>query len=191
MMRNSFIWFCVVAIIVIPLSFAANSSLLQWREPPYIIAGFAGVLGLAVLFCQPLLAQGALPGINLLQSRRLHRLLGFTLLVSVVIHVAGLWVSSPPDVIDALLFQSPTAFSLWGVIAMWLVIATSIFATMRSKLRLSQKLWRRLHTVIGLVIVVCSVIHALLIDGTMEFVSKLLLCGFTVLATAIVVFKQY
>jgi len=189
-MRNSFIWFCVVAIIVIPMSFAATSPLLQWREPAYIIAGFAGVLGLAILFCQPLLAQGVLPGIKLLRSRRLHRLLGFTLFLSVVIHVAGLWVSSPPDVIDALLFKSPTAFSLWGVIAMWLVFATSFIAAMRSNLRLSPKSWHRIHKAIGFVIVVCSIIHALLIDGTMEFVSKLMLCGFTMLATLVVVFKQ-
>ena len=31
--------------------------------------------------------------------------------VAVVIHVAGLWITSPPDMIDALLFTSPTPFS--------------------------------------------------------------------------------
>ena len=189
-MRNALIWFVVLSIIVVPLSFAASSPLLQWRDPIYIAAGFAGVLGMALLFCQPLLAQGLLPGISLLRSRRLHRLLGLALLLSVVVHVVGLWITSPPDVIDALLFKSATSFSLWGVIAMWLVFATSCFAVFRSKLRLSSRLWRRIHKAMGLVIVVCSIIHALLIDGTMELVSKIILCGVSALVTLMVVLKQ-
>jgi len=189
-MRSIITWLVVLTVIVVPLGFAATSSLLQWREPFYIAAGLAGVIALVFLFCQPLLAAGLLPGISLLDSRRIHRWLGFALLLGVIVHVLGLWVTSPPDVIDALLFQSPTPFSAWGVIAMWLVFATACFAVFRSKLRLSAKLWRRSHKTIGLAIVICSVVHALLIDGTMEFVSKLVLCGFLVLATTAAIFKQ-
>lgn len=189
-MRNALIWFGFLSIIVVPLSFAAVSPLLQWREPIYIVAGFTGVVGMTILFCQPLLAQGFLPGINRLRSRRIHRALGLALVLSIVIHVAGLWITSPPDVIDALLFRSPTPFSVWGVIAMWLVFISGCIAAFRFKLRLSSKSWSSIHKILGLAIVACSIVHALLIDGTMELVSKIMLCGFAALATLVVVFKR-
>ena len=110
--------------VLVPLALAAMSPLLQWRQPVYIAAGFAGIIAMCLLLLQPLLAGGLLPGLTGLRGRRLHRWTGALLVTAVLLHVAGLFVTSPPDVIDALLFRSPTPFSAWGVIAMGAVLAT-------------------------------------------------------------------
>ncbi len=168
-----------------PLGLAATSPLLQWRQPVYIAAGFAGVLGLALMLLQPLLAAGLLPGLGPVRGRRVHRWIGGLLVASVVLHVLGLWITSPPDVIDALLFRSPTPFSVWGVLAMWLIFATAVLALVRR--RLGPKLWRRLHTTLALFIVAGSALHALLIDGTMEVLSKWALSALVLAVTAKVI----
>lgn len=76
------------------------------------------MIGLALLLMQPLLAAGLLPGLPLPHSRAVHRLIGGALVVAVIAHVATLWLTSPPDVVDALLQRSPTPFSVWGIVAM-------------------------------------------------------------------------
>ena len=83
---------------------------------------------MALLLVQPLLVAGYLPGLPRSRGRRMHRWVGGGLIAAVVIHVAALWLTSPPDVIDALLFVSPTPFSAWGVIAMWAVFAAAALA---------------------------------------------------------------
>jgi len=90
-------------------------------------------------------------------------------------------VTSPPDVIDALLFASPTPFSAWGVIAMWALFASALLAGLRRRLR--PRHWRRAHTLLAAVIAVGSVVHAMLIEGTMETFSKAALCALVVAAT--------
>ncbi|MCR9062034.1 MAG: ferric reductase, partial [Rhodobacteraceae bacterium] len=85
-------------------------------------------------------------------------------------------------VIDALLFRSPTPFSVWGVIAMWAVFAAALLAAIRRRLQLRPRTWRLAHTSLALVIVAGSVIHALLIEGTMETVTKVALCGLVLAA---------
>jgi predicted ferric reductase len=167
---------------VVPAGLAAASPLLQWREPIYIIAGFAGIGALILLMWQPLLAGNDVPGLNRLRSRHVHRWTGILLVSTVIIHVAGLWITSPPDVVDALRFASPTPFSVWGVIAMWAVHATAALTAMRRRLNLTARLWRRFHKTLALIIVGASVIHALLIEGTMEFYSKAALCAVVVAA---------
>lgn len=174
--RAILIWTIVVVAIALPITAAAASPLLAWRDPIYIAAGFAGVVGMALLLVQPLLAGGYLPGLSIQRRRSVHRIVGMTLVVSVVIHVAALWITSPPDVIDALLFRSPTPFSAWGVIAMWAVFAAALLAALRRRLRLRWRTWRLGHTALTAVTVLGSVIHALLIEGTMEMVSKVVLC---------------
>ena len=87
----------------------------------------------------------------------------------------------PPDV-DALLFTSPTPFSAWGVIAMWAVFAAALLAANRKRLPL--RTWRLGHTLLVSGAVLGSVVHALLIEGTMEFFSKAALCALVLLATA-------
>lgn len=158
----------------IPFAAAASSPLLAWRSPIYIGAGFAGILAMLLLLVQPLLPRQALPGLSAWQARRAHRMVGSLVVIAVVAHVAGLWITSPPDVIDALLFASPTPFSAWGVIAMWALFATAGLAVFRRTLRV--RMWRRGHKALAIIIVGCSVVHALLIEGTMEPLSKALLC---------------
>jgi predicted ferric reductase len=86
-------------------------------------------------------------------------------------------------VVDALLFRSPTPFSAWGVIAMWALAATALLALFRRRLRLRWRRWRIAHTALAVVIVAGSTLHALLIEGTMETVTKSALCGLVVAAT--------
>ena len=95
--------------------------------------------------------------------------------MAVVLHVGGLWISSPPDMIDALLFASPTPFSPFGVIAMWAIFAVALLAAFRR--RLGLRTWRIAHMVLAAVIVVGSVVHGMLIEGAMETVSKAALCA--------------
>jgi predicted ferric reductase len=173
--------------VVVPIAAAAVSPLLAWREPGYVLAGFAGIFGVTLLLVQPLLAAGELPGLSVVASRRSHRGVGVVLVLAVLIHVAALWITSPPDVIDALSFASPTQFSAWGVIAMWAVFATALLAAVRRRLRLRLWAWRIAHTGLGAVIVVGTVVHAVLIDGTMEAISKVALSVLVVAATAKVI----
>jgi len=182
--RGILVWAALSAALVVPLGVAATSPLLAWREPIYIAAGFAGVVALALLLLQPLLAGGYLPGLQGRRGRRLHAWIGAGLVAAVVAHVAGLWLTSPPDVIDVLLFRSPTPFSVWGVIAMWAVFAAALLATFRRRLRLRPKTWRFCHTALATVIVAGSVVHAMLIEGTMGTLSKAALSAL-VLAAAV------
>ena len=181
--RALIIWPALATIVVVPLAIAATSPLLAWREPIYILSGLAGVIAMALMLMQPLLAGGYLPGLSPQRARRLHRWTGGTLVASVTIHVAGLWLTSPPDVIDALLFASPTPFSAWGVVAMWALFATALLAAFRGSLRRRLRVWRLAHSALAVVIVLCSVIHALLIEGTMGTISKAALCVLALAAT--------
>ena len=180
--RVALIWAALVAAIGVPIALAATSSLLEYRGPVYIVAGFAGILALGLVLVQPLLIGGYLPGLAGYRGRRAHYWIGATLVVAVVVHVAGLWVTSPPDMIDALLFVSPTSFSPFGVIAMWAIFAVALMAAFRRRLGLAPRTWRIGHMLLAVVIVVGSVVHGLLIEGTMETMSKAALCVLVVLA---------
>ncbi|MFY0692155.1 MAG: ferric reductase-like transmembrane domain-containing protein [Paracoccaceae bacterium] len=181
--RATLIWAALVLAIAVPVIAAAYSPLLAWRRPVYIAAGFAGVLSMALILLQPLLVAGYLPGLPALRGRRVHRWSGSLLIGAVIVHVGGLWITSPPDVIDALSFTSPTPFSAWGVIAMWAVFGAALLALLRQHLRWSLRLWRFAHGSLALVTVLTGVVHALLIEGTMETVSKAILCLLVVIAT--------
>lgn len=188
--RPALIWFGLVTVMAVPLAAAAASPLLQWRDPVYIVAGFAGVVAMSLLLLQPLLAGGFLPGISAMRARRIHRWIGGGLVAAILVHVAGLWVTSPPDVIDALLFVSPTPFSAFGVVAMWAVFATALLAAFRMRLRLRPRLWRLWHVSLAVLIIAGSVVHAMLIDGTMEFFSKAVLCTLVVAAMLAVILAR-
>lgn len=173
-MKTTLIWGAVVLAITVPIALAAQSPYLAWRQPIYIASGFAGIAGLALLLLQPLLAKGALPGLSPIASRRLHRATGAALTAAVLLHVAGLWITSPPDVIDALTFRSPTPFSAFGVVAMWACFAAAAMALVRRRIPLKR--WRLTHKILTLVVVTGTVIHAMLIEGTMEPITKALMC---------------
>jgi predicted ferric reductase len=171
-----------VAAIGVPIAFAAASPLLEWRGPVYIAAGFAGIFGLGLLLVQPLMIGGHLPGPSAYRARRAHHWIGGALVVMVVIHVGGLWITSPPDMIDALTFTSPTPFSPFGVIVMWAIFAVALLAAFRR--RLGLRTWRIVHMSLAAVIIVGTVAHGMLIEGAMETISKAALCVL-VLAAAI------
>ncbi|MCD1641716.1 ferric reductase-like transmembrane domain-containing protein [Aurantimonas coralicida] len=177
-------WSALAVAVLGPVAVAATSEYLAYRSGIYIAAGFAGIVAMALLLLQPLLAAGYLPGIGMRDGRRIHRWVGTALVTAIVAHVAGLWLTSPPDVVDALLFTSPTPFSDWGVIAMWALFAAALLAALRRTLRLRPRVWRFAHTALASVVVVGSVVHALLIEGTMGTVSKIALCALVLAATA-------
>src|SRR6478735_144375 len=133
--KVTLIWAALAAAICVPLAFAATSPQLEWRDPLYILAGFAGIAALCLVLVQPLLIGGYLPGLQAFRGRRAHAVIGGALVAAVMVHVGGLWISSPPDMIDALLFASPTPFSPFGVIAMWAILAVALLAALRRRLR--------------------------------------------------------
>ena len=182
-------WPATLVVVGIPIAIAASSPLLQYREPVYIVAGFAGILAMALLLIQPLLLTSVLPGATGRRGRKIHLWVGIGLLITVVVHVVGLWITSPPDVVDALLFRSPTQFSIWGVIAMWSVLAAAILGIFRRRLAIKAQVWRLTHTLVTSVVVIGTVIHALEIDGAMGTVSKLVMSGFVLLAMIIAVIR--
>lgn len=186
-LRNVLIWSAVLAAVLIPIWIAAGSEFLAYRDAVYIVAGFAGIIGMTLLFMQPLLVGGHLPGLRLGRGRQVHRWVGGMLLLSVVLHVIGLWLTSPPDVVDALLFRSPTPFSIWGVLAMWALLLAASLAAFRRRLRLSPSVWRTGHTAFVVIAVAGTVAHALLIEGTMGRLSKGVLSVLVLSATLKVV----
>jgi len=175
-------WAALAVAVCVPIAFAAASPLLAYRGPIYIVAGFAGIIALGLTLVQPLLIGGYLPGLSGYRGRRAHHWIGGALVAAVVVHVAGLWITSPPDMIDALLFVSPTPFSPFGVIAMWAIFAVAILAAVRR--RLGLRTWRIAHMSLAVIIVAGSVAHGMLIEGTMETISKAAVCAL-VLAAAI------
>lgn len=173
-LRGAVIWALLSGLLVWPIWDAARSPLLQWRDPVYIAAGLFGVLGLVLLVLQPLLVARVLPGVQGPRARRAHIWAGSALVLSVVLHILGLWITSPPDVIDVLLFRAPAPFSIWGVLAMWAIFGAAVLALLRGGLRNGP--WRIAHTALVSVAVVCTILHALLIDGAMAPGSKYVVC---------------
>ena len=177
---TALIWAALIAAIGVPIALAAASPLIVWRDAIYIVAGFAGIFALWLLLVQPLLIGGYLPGLSAYRARRVHHWVGGALVAALVAHVAGLWVTSPPDMIDALLFRSPTPFSPFGVVALWAIAAVALLAFVRR--RLGLRTWRIAHLSLAAVIVIGGVAHAMLIEGTMETMSKVALCALVIVA---------
>jgi predicted ferric reductase len=93
-------------------------------------------------------------------------------MLAIYIHVGGLWITSPPDVVDALLFVSATPFSAWGVIAMWAAFFAAFLGIYRQRMALRFRVWRLTHTMLASVTIIGSVVHAMLIEGTMEIMTR-------------------
>src|SRR5215471_12175939 len=140
--RVILIWAALAMAIGVPIAAAAMSEQLAWRGPVYILAGFAGILALGLVLVQPLLIGGYLPALSAYRGRRAHHWIGGALVLAVVIHVAGLWITSPPDMIDALTYASPTPFSPFGVTAMWAIFTVAFLASLRRRLGLRLRTWR-------------------------------------------------
>ena len=178
-------WGGVAAVMIAPVVIAAFSPYLESRDVPYLVGGFAGIVGLSLLFLQPLLPAGYLAGSKGPAGRRWHRRVGVAIVLAVALHVGGLYVTNPPDTIDALLLVSPTPFSVYGVTAMWGVVATAILVLLRRWLGLRYSVWRLIHNGLAAIVVVATVIHALQIEGAMEPGSKSMLCIAVVIATGV------
>ncbi len=181
-MRTVLIWVALAIALALPLGLAALSPLLAYRQPIYIAAALAGIAGMGLLVVQPLLAARLLSGLSPRMSRNCHRLTGILLVVLVVSHVGGLWVTSPPDVIDALLFRSPTLFTPFGVIGMWGLFGAAALALLR---RFGSGRWKTAHMGLATLVALCTIPHALLIDGTMETFSKYGLSALILIVTVL------
>ncbi|MFO1150552.1 MAG: ferric reductase-like transmembrane domain-containing protein [Alsobacter sp.] len=179
-------WASVAAIMVLPVAAAAFSPYLASRSAPYIVGGFAGIVALSALVLQPLLAAGSLAGAQGRTGRRWHRWLGAGIVAAVALHVAGLYLASPDDTIDALLLVSPTPFSVYGVTAMWGIVATALLVLLRPRLRMRYSAWRLIHNGLAAIVVAATVIHALQIEGAMEPRTKWMLCLAALCSTGIV-----
>lgn len=177
-------WAGVALVTGVPVVLAGFSPWLAYRGPAYIAGGFAGIFGLALLFAQPLLAAGYLPGTG--GTRRWHRWVGAAIVACVLAHVAGLYITSPQDTMDALLLVAPTPFSVYGVIALAGVVAIAAMVALRRRIGLRYSLWRLIHNGVAAVVVVATVVHALQIEGAMEPWSKWGLSVAVLAATAVV-----
>ena len=184
------IWTALILALGLPIGIAATSPFLAWRTPIYIAGCFAGIFALTLLLIQPLLAMRVILGLRPRLARQLHVVLGAALVFSVIAHVGLLWITSPPDIIDALLFRSPTPFAPWGVVAMWAVISSALIAAFRRILRRNGVNWIMLHIALAMIVVVGTVIHATLIEGLMEKISKIALCALILLAAGWLVCKR-
>jgi hypothetical protein len=190
MAKSLLIWCAVALVLLVPLVVAAQSPYLAYRDPTYIVAGFVGILSLILFLLQPLLAGGHIPGLRPRTSRIRHRAIGSVITLAVVAHVGGLYLTSPPDTLDALLLVSPTPFSFYGVVALWGMIITAILVLMRRRLPFRFLHWVVLHNVLAVLIVISTVVHALLIEGTMGTASIWVTCLTVMAATLWVVWDM-
>ncbi|PIB25230.1 hypothetical protein BFP76_01120 [Amylibacter kogurei] len=94
--RSFLLWFAFLVAILVPIAASLTSPLLAWREPVYVVGGFFGVMSLALLLAQPMLAAKYLPGVSYQVSKRIHRWVGCALIISVMIHVVALWFVLAP-----------------------------------------------------------------------------------------------
>ncbi|MEP2530446.1 ferric reductase-like transmembrane domain-containing protein [Shimia sp.] len=188
--RPTLIWLALLGAMTMPIIIAAFSPYLAYRDPAYIIAGFAGIICLALFLIQPLFAAGYLPGLHPMGARRWHRGIGSAIFLCVVLHIGGLYITSPPDTLDALMLVAPTPFSVYGVLATLGLLLTALLLILRRKRTLRYPLWRMLHNVLALGIVGATIIHALQIQGTMGPISKWLLCGAVLVVTCATLLDQ-
>lgn len=185
------VWLLLAACTLVPVGLAAASPLQASREALWIFGGMAGVVALALLLVQPMLAAGLLPGSSIPTARRWHRWIGATIVSAVILHVFGLYLYSPDDISDALLLVSPTPFAVYGVVGLVGVVVTALLVAVRSRSGLRYVTWRIVHNAVSLVVVASSVVHAMLIEGAMGFVSKAILCVLVIAAAMIALIRVH
>ncbi len=146
----------------------------------------AFIVGLGLLLLQPLLISGALGKGPV--AGRAHAWVGTVLVVAIILHVVGLCITSPPDVIDLLLSRSHTPFRIWGAVAMWSAFGPTICAAVRRQFRL--RAFRAGHMLLAMLTIIGTVLHALMIEGAMEQLSKAILCMLVLTATVWSIWKR-
>ena len=67
---------------------------------------------------------------------------------------------------------------------MWAAFAAVFLGLARRRLALRFRVWRLGHTSLAAVTIMGSVVHAMLIEGTMEVMTKTALCVLVVVASA-------
>ena len=72
---------------------------------------------------------------------------------------------------------------------MWAIVAVALLAAFRR--RLGLRTWRAAHMSLAVVIVVGSVVHSMLVEGTMETISKAALCAVVVVVAIKVMVDQW
>ncbi len=66
---------------------------------------------------------------------------------------------------------------------MWAAFFAALLGIYRQRLTLRFRVWRLTHTTLASVTIVGSVVHAMLIEGTMEITTKTALCVLVLLAS--------
>ncbi len=66
---------------------------------------------------------------------------------------------------------------------MWAGFAAAAMGVLRQRLSLRFRVWRLGHAGLAIVTILGSVVHAMLIEGTMEVMTKTALCGLVLLAS--------
>lgn len=181
------IWAGLALVLALPLGLAATSPNIAYRDAIYVMAGLSGIVALVLMLPQALLIAGLLPVKNM-AARHLHRVTGAAIAAAVALHIAGLWVTSPQDMADALLLRAPAMFSFWGVLAAWVLVAISVLVLRRR--RIAPRHWRRLHGILAAVFVAASIFHVLPIIGTMEPITKVAICLLVAAATLAVLARR-
>lgn len=181
------LWLVVAVLAAGPFFAAVASPLLKGRDAIWVMGGLAGVAALGLLLVQPMLAVGVRAGTLPRAARIWHRWTGIAIAGLTVLHVAALYAYSPDDILDVLLFVSPTPFSVYGMIGLCGVVLTILVVALRRPLGLKPAHWRVVHSALAVVIVLAGAVHAFMIDGAMEPMSKLALCLAAVTATVVAV----
>lgn len=185
------VWGLLAACILVPVAIAAANPLLASRDAFWITGSLAGIVALAILLVQPLLAARLLPLPSVSAARRWHRWTGALIMAAVGLHVGALYASSPEDIADALWLVAPTPFSVYGVVGVLGLILTALLVALKSRSGLRYTSWRMLHNALALIVVMSSIAHALLIEGTMGHLSKALLCALVLSATTVVLWRLH
>ena len=180
------LWAGLVVAMVAPVLIAAGSPYLAYRNLPYIVGGFAGIVCLSLFVIQPLLAAGYLPGVPSPGSADGTAGSARRSSLCVLLHVGGLYLTSP---------RTRSMRCCWSrrrrsrSTACWRCgasSATAVLVALRRRSGLRYATWFFIHNALALVVVVATVIHALQIEGAMETLSKWLVC-LAALATTLVV----
>ena len=181
------VWLASAGLVALPLLVAGTSPLQEGREPIWILGGLAGVAAMPLLVIQGLLPTGRLA--RLAPSLRWHRVLGYGVLLAVLVHVGALYLYSPEDITDALLFLAP-AYSKFGVIAAWCLVFAVLVAVLRRRLGLGHATWRIVHGLLALITVGTAVAHTVMAYGAFDGVVETLTCVAALLATSLALLHQ-
>jgi predicted ferric reductase len=161
----------LVAVFALPPAVLALSSDHLAREPGLLTASTTcAALAVGALAVQPLLAaRGG-------RSVRSHRILGTSIVVLVLAHIATLLVLAPDDALFAMSPDGPTRARM-ALIATIALLAAAVLGATGPRLPLSRTTWRILHAYLATLVVVLGVGHAVLTQGALDGAGTPLLLG--------------